>query len=714
MLRSRGKRVVAGFLALTLFLTSGFLILFRDSVFGARNNNSAVEPNYIDEASKTGVSVSVRGKGSQGSVILTDEGSNQKDKLPNTFYKGWEFNGEDGTISIPSTIGKKGSKDNPFVVLEVVPDKGMQEMPYFVGGGDDTGLGFDEGYLSATLMEQLREKNGESFRLTNGAFTVERMNNDPNLKNTYDSFINDKITNVLNDTFGRFLQSKFNVFGIGQEVDETASTNDTLQMVDVYNNEGADKVGTYNFNEIYNISITTDDLLQILPTKVIRSLGANPSASEIANDRAENKWAFHEISNKNEIFEREYTQDLIAFVAAETNKTTDQLTAVDIENYIKDVLCGVSLGYNQLTDKNGNNQINKTTEIIKYNLKDFSQADWLKPGLGQDITYLDYEDSEIFDFYDISQSIVRRGSGYNTRHYELKQRGEDGKGTFSYLPGSPKKEVSNYWKVQFRKKYIDTFTSYFADYKAKDEAWKAAEPTNPNESLSDSAMNKLRARNAALEKLMKTFAPFFESKGVNIKTMSDPMNWETTTKTVLSNVREYKIDHAGGYILAVKPGMGDMYLLNDNQISNIVDKFSDEEKEAMGVNSSDYLNKTFVFSRDDLDSVVDGEVTDNTNQRRWIFVPTSFALDGDMTPHKDYHPGYLDDSDYTYGFASKTVRNKDDITLAIYDRSNRRHHGRNESGKNDFNKANVGNFSFKSTESFNMSGQLVNNGALSF
>ena len=77
---------------------------------------------------------------------------------------------------------------------------------------------------------------------------------------------------------------------------------------------------------------------------------------------------------------------------------------------------------------------------------------------------------------------------------------------------------------------------------------------------------------------MTTFAPFFESKGVNVKTMSDPANWETGTKTVLSNVRKYTVIRAGGYILAVKPGMGDMYLLNDQEVKKIVNKLTDEER----------------------------------------------------------------------------------------------------------------------------------------
>ena len=43
MRRSGGKRVIAALLALTLFLTSGFFVLFGDQVFGARNKDRIKE-----------------------------------------------------------------------------------------------------------------------------------------------------------------------------------------------------------------------------------------------------------------------------------------------------------------------------------------------------------------------------------------------------------------------------------------------------------------------------------------------------------------------------------------------------------------------------------------------------------------------------------------------------------------------------------------------
>ncbi|MBO4396687.1 MAG: hypothetical protein J5819_10135, partial [Eubacterium sp.] len=756
MRRKHGKRLLAGFLAITLFLTSGFLILFRDSVFGAKNKDYTDQANpYVDFDNAQSLNVVVRGKGSAtpapGSIILTDEGSNQKDKTPKKkMYKGWTFTyektvgeGENAKtitkkITIPSTTGAKGTVDNPFVVLEVVPDEAMQELSYFAGTDSemDNGLAFDEGYLSATLMDELRKANDdEGFRLTNVKFTMENMDK-PGVQEAYNQYINNNIATKVGDIYGRFLQTDFKVFSYQTPVPSgTTSATDptpipTMQPIDVYNDKSAsEKVGTYNFNELYNISITTDDLLQVLPTKMVTSWScekSNPWKTKFENytnfekymddEKAKNPNVFFEYAytdgsdgrrNDKEYYEREYTDDLIAFVAADpsVNKPVSQITSTDIENYIRDVLCGVSLNYNSLkNNKEGDNSTtNKTTEIVKYNLKDFSQADWLKPGIGQDITYQDYIDSGIFDFYDVSQSIIRRGSNYHTRHLELyKRSNNDGLGTFSYLEGSPKKEITNYWKVQFRKKYIDTFTTYYDDYIKLDKEWKDAEPTDGSK-LNDDQLAKYRARNEALEKLMKTFLPFFERMGVNPKTMEDGGNWETTTKTVLSNVRKYEVDHAGGYILAVKPGKGDMYLLNDNQTSKIVNKLTDEEKAEMGVNDPNYLDNLFVFSRDDKDSVADDTLIKDENQKRWLFVPTQFALNGDMVSG-DYHEGYLDDSDYTFGFASKSVRNKSDITLAIYDRQNRRHHGREQSGKADVNKQNVGDFSYSSTAYFDWGG----------
>ena len=65
MRKGKGKRILACFLAITLFLTSGFLILFRDTVFGASNKSGDSQP-YVDNSKATAATVGVRGFSSGG------------------------------------------------------------------------------------------------------------------------------------------------------------------------------------------------------------------------------------------------------------------------------------------------------------------------------------------------------------------------------------------------------------------------------------------------------------------------------------------------------------------------------------------------------------------------------------------------------------------------------------------------------------------------
>lgn len=82
-------------------------------------------------------------------INVTPEGSNQKDK---------DGSGAPTLAGVPSCEGKKGTKTNPFVVLEIVPDKAQQQLIY---------LGLEEGAESPLdLMKigiQLAKDNNKSY-----------------------------------------------------------------------------------------------------------------------------------------------------------------------------------------------------------------------------------------------------------------------------------------------------------------------------------------------------------------------------------------------------------------------------------------------------------------------------------------------------------------------------------------------------------------------
>ena len=745
MRKGYGKRLLACFLALTLFLTSGLLILFRNTVFGAANKNNNTQP-YYDESTAQSSVVGLRGKDGTMMYMLTDEGSNLKGKVPSTSYLGWTS--ESTGVRVPATMGEKGSAGNPFVVLEVVPDKSMQELTYFAGPGEDTGLPYEEGHMSASLMEKLRKSGGNNYKnlhFTNQAWTKENINKDENAKNGYKNFTK-SLANKVSEIYGTFLgSSMYNIFKpstSGHENDPDSYEN----LIDVYDSKSDEnKVGKYKFNEIYNIRITTDDLLQILPTTQLRVWGKeiNPDTkkeedpkepSKAVRDaaKADHPFVFYEKSTgqTNEYYEREFTDDMIYFVAAQKgfDMTTEngivhlrkggkEITTKDIQDYIQNELCGVVLNGNRVKNNKNSAVTYHATELIKYNLKEFSPREALAEGIGQNITFTDYQNAKAFDEYDISQSLVYRGDTSETRM--LFEDGDDlveRNGNYKNVQNdSWTMPISNYWKVQFRKKYIDTFTQYYKEFKEADDAFKQKEGTdNPWGNPMDNDTERLyKDRNDKLEKLLKTYAPFFESKGVSIKTMYDPGNWETNAKTTLSEVRKYETVKSGGYILAVKPGKGDMYLLKDKEIYDTLgydynentkavtkksslsnDPFFDDNKIELGIYDKedsesvkiqkvkDYVKKCFVFTRDDKDSNVEGSSKRPESERRWLYVPSQFGLEGDMPKGSKaaYHNGYLDDSNYTFGFASKSIRNKDDMKMAIYDRYNRRHHGINESG----------------------------------
>ncbi len=110
-------------LALTVICTGVLFALNNRNVFAEKFKSSAP---YIVGDNSTRESCS---------AIVTDEGS---------LYMGEEGSGaEPCDEEVPTASGKKGTVTNPFVVLEIVPDKGMTEMTYLAG---DHNSGFPKGF----------------------------------------------------------------------------------------------------------------------------------------------------------------------------------------------------------------------------------------------------------------------------------------------------------------------------------------------------------------------------------------------------------------------------------------------------------------------------------------------------------------------------------------------------------------------------------------
>lgn len=94
----------------------------------------------------------VTGKPESASVVVTSEGKTQK---------GMEGSGaEPCSEEVPTAEGKKGSETNPFVLLEVVPEKEMQQFTYLSGNVD---YGMPENLDVLKIGIETCEKDGRSF-----------------------------------------------------------------------------------------------------------------------------------------------------------------------------------------------------------------------------------------------------------------------------------------------------------------------------------------------------------------------------------------------------------------------------------------------------------------------------------------------------------------------------------------------------------------------
>lgn len=132
--------------AMTAVCTFALMILIHNDVFG---KFKAKEPYVVGDAVVN-------------TVTVTSEGANQK--------------GKDGSGAkpcspeVPTCEGKKGSKTNPFVVLEIVPDKSQQQMIYL---GED-----EDGTYPLDLMKigiELAENQGKTYAESSSMMDQDKM-----------------------------------------------------------------------------------------------------------------------------------------------------------------------------------------------------------------------------------------------------------------------------------------------------------------------------------------------------------------------------------------------------------------------------------------------------------------------------------------------------------------------------------------------------------
>lgn len=117
MMKKKTGKYLGLVLSLTVVCTLVLLLVVKVDVFGQFISKKP----YVDENT-------VRAD----DTVVTDEGGNQKDSTGT--------GKEPVSEKVPTAIGKKGSETNPFVLLEIVPDKAMQQMAYLTGNREDSGL----------------------------------------------------------------------------------------------------------------------------------------------------------------------------------------------------------------------------------------------------------------------------------------------------------------------------------------------------------------------------------------------------------------------------------------------------------------------------------------------------------------------------------------------------------------------------------------------
>ncbi len=302
-MKKRGfAKGLVGVLALTVVFSTVFILLMKYDVFGAIKTGSVQDNEYVVESD--GI------KNIEGDHIESlSLGSNVKGTTPKRNYTGWDIkdipyneyikngystsfleaatkyltstpnetqlalwkNDSNDTVKfelrkllkdeykelpeIPNLSGKKGTKDNPFVLLEVVADKASQELTYFAGD-QKSGLPFDPAKVSAKIMSS---NDARDYRFTNDS-----------VKNNVANFLN--VTKTSSGAGQWLSYTDYSVFPLGSKDGEKTDSMKLLDCLDMSKTKAIKENPYYTryenvtFNHLYDIDITEDDLLSVEPT----------------------------------------------------------------------------------------------------------------------------------------------------------------------------------------------------------------------------------------------------------------------------------------------------------------------------------------------------------------------------------------------------------------------------------------------------------------
>ena len=146
------KAKIIGLTALTLALSCVFVVAFfaikTGSIFGMFRYETPYVTGGAVDIPKEKIQVTSAESGNYTSILEADAEATAK------------FTGLNTLPEIPKAEGtrhNRGTKDNPFVILEIVPELAQQSLSYFAGSKEE-GLPFDPLDLSI----QLSKKNGNS------------------------------------------------------------------------------------------------------------------------------------------------------------------------------------------------------------------------------------------------------------------------------------------------------------------------------------------------------------------------------------------------------------------------------------------------------------------------------------------------------------------------------------------------------------------------
>lgn len=174
--RKSGKYIGVVF-AFTVICTAAFWALSAGNVLG----------KFVPEEPY------VTGQPESASVVVTSEGKTQKGGLGS--------GAEPCSSEVPTAVGQKGSETNPFVLLEIVPEKAMQQFTYLCG---DVDSGMPEEMDAMKIGIEACKSSDKSF-----------VDDDQNKR--FD-FQNDKF---FENNFGRwFKDNRYSVYKIGSKTEK--------------------------------------------------------------------------------------------------------------------------------------------------------------------------------------------------------------------------------------------------------------------------------------------------------------------------------------------------------------------------------------------------------------------------------------------------------------------------------------------------------------